>query len=201
MELILKDTKEIINVSKSVFNCNFNKILVHQVLNSYSISKRQGTKSQKNRSEVSGSGKKPWRQKGTGRARVGSIRSPLWRSGGVTFASKTRDYSQKINKKMYRGALKCIFSKLIQKDKLIILKNFKIKYPKTKKLLKKLNILNLTNVLIIKKKIDKKLFLASRNLYKVKVISTNFVHPLILLTYSSVLITLKALKNIEKILL
>ncbi|CAL4324068.1 50S ribosomal protein L4 [Buchnera aphidicola (Periphyllus testudinaceus)] len=201
MELILKDTQEVIKISKSVFGCKFNKFLVHQVLKSYSSSQRKGTKAQKSRAEVSGSGKKPWRQKGTGRARVGSIRSPIWRSGGVTFAAKPKSYKKKINKKMYRGALKCIFSELIKKKKLIVLKKFNIDYPKTKKLLQELKILNLTNALIIQKILDKNILLASRNLYKVTAISLKFLHPLILLHHSYVLITLKALKNIEEKLL
>ncbi|NIG99331.1 MAG: 50S ribosomal protein L4 [Buchnera aphidicola (Periphyllus acericola)] len=201
MELILKDTNEIVKISNLVFSRDFNKFLVHQVLKSHSISKRQGTKAQKSRAEVSGSGKKPWRQKGTGRARVGSIRSPIWRSGGVTFASKPRDYKQKINKKMYRGALRCILSELLRVNRIIVLKNFSIKYPKTKKLLTKLKTLNIEDVLIIQKILDTKILLASRNLYKVSVINSNFINPLILLTHSYVLITLDALKDIEENLL
>ncbi|WII23629.1 50S ribosomal protein L4 [Buchnera aphidicola] len=199
MEIRLKDTNEYVKLSKLIFQCSFNKFLVNQVLKSYLISCRQGTKAQKNRSEVSGSGKKPWRQKGTGRARVGSIRSPIWRSGGVTFAAKTRDYFQKINKKMYRGAMKCIFSKLISQKRLIVFKDFNINIPKTKILIKKLEKFNIhVNSMIIQENLSKELLLASRNLYQVKAIGVNFVNPVLLLKYRNILITLSALKNLEE---
>ncbi|NIH16474.1 MAG: 50S ribosomal protein L4 [Buchnera aphidicola (Periphyllus lyropictus)] len=201
MELKLKDTREIVKISELVFNRNFNKSLVNQVLKSLCSSKRQGTKSQKSRAEVSGSGKKPWRQKGTGRARVGSIRSPIWRSGGVTFASKNRDYNKKINKKMYRGALKCIFSELVRKNRLIIFKNFKISNIKTKILINKLKKLDLFDVMIVKKELDKKLLLSSRNIYKVKFICLSSLNPLNLLTHKNVLMTLSAFKKVEEKLL
>jgi large subunit ribosomal protein L4 len=200
MELILKDTKEVIKISSKIFNCDFNEILVNQVLKSYYCTQRQGTKSQKSKAEVSGSGKKPWRQKGTGRSRAGSLRSPIWRSGGVTFAAKPKDYFQKINKKMYRGALKCILSKLIRENCIIVLKKFTIKFPRTKVLLKKLSTICTKNVMIIKKVIDKNIFLASRNLYKITAMSVNSINPLILLNYKKILITLKALKRLEEIL-
>ncbi|CAL4324057.1 50S ribosomal protein L4 [Buchnera aphidicola] len=199
MEIRLKDTNEYVKLSKLIFQCSFNKFLVNQVLKSYLISCRQGTKAQKNRSEVSGSGKKPWRQKGTGRARVGSIRSPIWRSGGVTFAAKTRDYFQKINKKMYRGAMKCIFSKLISQKRLIVFKDFNINIPKTKILIKKLEKFDIhVNSMIIQENLSKELLLASRNLYQVKAIGVNFVNPVLLLKYRNILITLSALKNLEE---
>ncbi|CAL4324053.1 50S ribosomal protein L4 [Buchnera aphidicola (Chaitophorus sp. 3695)] len=200
MELTLKDTQETIKISSNIFNCDFNELLVNQVLKSYYYSQRQGTKSQKSRAEVSGSGKKPWRQKGTGRARAGSLRSPLWRSGGVTFAAKPKDYFKKINKKMYRGALKCILSKLIRENCIIVFKTFEIKFPRTKVLLKKLNTICIKHVMIIKKEIDKNIFLASRNLYKITAVSVNSINPLILLNYRKILITLKALKKLEEIL-
>ncbi|CAL4323981.1 50S ribosomal protein L4 [Buchnera aphidicola] len=199
MEVKLQDTKELIRVSELIFKCSFNEFLVNQVLKSYLISKRQGNKAQKSRSEVSGSGKKPWRQKGTGRARVGSIRSPLWRSGGVTFAAKKRNYFQKINKKMYRGAMKCIFSKLVVQKRLIVFKNFDLNFPKTKHLIKKLKKFHINNsVAIIQKNLSKKLLLASRNLYQVKAVGVNFVNPVMLLKYENILMTLSALKNLEE---
>lgn len=201
MKLTLQDTKEVVQVSSAVFNCSFNKLLVNQVLKSYYSCQRQGTKSQKSRGEVSGSGKKPWRQKGTGRARAGSLRSPLWRSGGVTFAAKPKDYFKKINKKMYRGALKCILSKLIKEDCMIVFKKFEIEFPRTKVLLIKLNQICFKNdVMIIKQKIDKNIFLASRNLYKITAINLKSINPLILLNYRKILITLQALKKLEEML-
>ncbi|MCW5197481.1 50S ribosomal protein L4 [Buchnera aphidicola] len=200
MELILKDTKEVVKISSKIFNCDFNELLVNQVLKSYYYSQRQGTKSQKSKAEVSGSGKKPWRQKGTGRARAGSLRSPLWRSGGVTFASKPKNYFKKINKKMYRGALKCILSKLIKDDCMIVFKEFKIQFPRTKVLLNKLNKICTKHVMIIKEKIDKNIFLASRNLYKITAVNLDSINPLILLNYRKILITLQALKKLEEIL-
>uniref|UniRef100_A0A8D9A8M7 Large ribosomal subunit protein uL4m n=1 Tax=Cacopsylla melanoneura TaxID=428564 RepID=A0A8D9A8M7_9HEMI len=138
MEILLNDTNNSINISKSIFNCKFNKLLVHQVIISFLVNNRSGNKSQKNKSEVSGSNKKPWRQKGTGRARSGSLKSPIWRSGGVTFTSKFKKYHQKINKKMYRGAIKCIFSELIRQKRLIVFNNFSINSPKTNVLLNKI---------------------------------------------------------------
>jgi large subunit ribosomal protein L4 len=199
MEIKLQDTKEFVTISELIFKCSFNKFLVNQVLKSYLISQRQGTKAQKNRSEVSGSGKKPWRQKGTGRSRAGSTRSPIWRSGGVTFAAKNRDYSQKINKKMYRGAMKCILSKLINKDRLIFFRSFNINVPKTKELINKLKNFNLRNdVIIIKKNLNRDLFLASRNLHKVQAIGINFINPIILLNYKNIIMTVSALKNLEE---
>ncbi|XBC43783.1 MAG: 50S ribosomal protein L4 [Buchnera aphidicola (Floraphis choui)] len=201
MELVLRDKQNIVNVSDVVFNCNFNEALVHQVIVSYSSSSRQGTKAQKSRSEVSGSGKKPWRQKGTGRARAGSLRSPIWRSGGVTFAAKSKNYHQKINKKMYRGALRSVFSELIRKNRLLVFENFSIDKPKTKLLVSKLKSINVSDVLIITKKRDDNLFLASRNLYRINAKSINIIDPMNLITYKNIIITSEAIKQIEKLLL
>lgn len=201
MELVLKDRGSIINVSDMVFNCSFNEALVHQVVTSYSSGSRQGTKSQKSRSEVSGSGKKPWRQKGTGRARAGSLRSPIWRSGGVTFAAKSRNFCQKVNKKMYRGALRSIFSELIRKNRLFIFENFSIDMPKTQFLVTKLKSIKISDVLIIKIVRDKNIFLASRNLYKVNIKTINAIDPVSLIMFKNIIITSKAIKQVEKSLL
>ncbi|XBC43262.1 MAG: 50S ribosomal protein L4 [Buchnera aphidicola (Meitanaphis flavogallis)] len=201
MELVLKDKGSVINVSDMVFNCSFNEALVHQVVTSYSSSTRQGTKSQKSRSEVSGSGKKPWRQKGTGRARAGSLRSPIWRSGGVTFAAKSRNFCQKVNKKMYRGALRSIFSELIRKNRLFIFENFSIDMPKTRFLVTKLKSIKISDVLIIKIVRDKNIFLASRNLYKVNIKTISSIDPVSLIMFKNVIITSKAIKQVEKSLL
>ncbi|QCI23479.1 50S ribosomal protein L4 [Buchnera aphidicola] len=201
MELALRDKKGVIHVSDIIFNCNFNEALVHQVIVSYSSGIRQGTKSQKSRSEVSGSGKKPWRQKGTGRSRSGALRSPIWRSGGVTFAAKPKDFYKKINKKMYRGALKSIFSELIRQNRLFIFEKFFVNEPKTRLLLDKLKSIPVFDVLIVTKVQDKNLFLASRNLYKVDIKSTNCINPVSLITFKNIIITSEAIKQVEKLLL
>ena len=139
MELTLKDAKGALEVSEATFGREFNEALVHQVVVAYAAGARQGTKAQKTRSEVAGGGKKPWRQKGTGRARAGTIRSPIWRSGGATFAAKPQNHSQKVNKKMYRGAIKSILSELIRQERLIVVEKFGVDEPKTKQLAAKLN--------------------------------------------------------------
>ncbi|VFP80389.1 50S ribosomal protein L4 [Candidatus Erwinia haradaeae] len=198
MELVLNDAQEVLTVSDTAFNCNFNEALVHQVVVAYAAGSRQGTRSQKTRAEVTGSGKKPWRQKGTGRARAGSIKSPIWRSGGITFAAKSKDYSQKINKKMYRGAMKSILSELIRQDRLLLVKKFLIEEPKTRLLLDKLQKMSLSNVLIVLYSIEVNLLLASRNLHTVKVCHAAGIDPISLISYKKVIITADAMKKIEE---
>lgn len=200
MELILKDSQNTLNVSEAIFSRDFNEALIHQVIVAYKAGARQGTAAQKNRSQVVGSGKKPWRQKGTGRARSGSVKSPIWRSGGVTFAARTQDYSQKVNKKMYRGALKSIFSELIRQNRLIVFEEFSLEAPKTQLLVKKLNNMSLKNALIITNLFNRNLFLASRNLYKVNVLDAIAIDPLSLITFDTVIITADAVKQVEKAL-
>ncbi|XZR53107.1 MAG: 50S ribosomal protein L4 [Enterobacteriaceae bacterium] len=200
MYFILKDTKKKIKISKSIFNYKFNKSLVHQVITSFLNNKRSGNKSQKNKSEVSGSNKKPWRQKGLGRARAGLYRSPLWRSGGVTFAAKPKVYKHKINKKMYKGAIKCILSELIRQNRLIIFNKFLIKIPKTNILLNKLKSMYKKKILIIIKSIDKNLFLSSRNVYNIKINNIKNINILNLINSNKVIITLDVLKYFEYIL-
>ncbi|WP_343188170.1 50S ribosomal protein L4 [Buchnera aphidicola (Ceratoglyphina bambusae)] len=198
MKLVLKDDKSnFIDVSDALFNKSFNKILIHQVLVSYMSRNRKGTKSQKSKSEVSGSGKKPWKQKGTGRARVGSIRSPLWRSGGVTFAYKKKNYFKKINKKMYKSAIRSIFSELIRKNKLLIFNTFDIELPKTKLLINKLKFIKFNKILIILDNFNKNVFLAARNTKQINVIENRFINPLILVSYEKIIITVNAFKKIE----
>ncbi|CAL4043559.1 50S ribosomal protein L4 [Buchnera aphidicola (Takecallis arundicolens)] len=201
MQLIVQEEQSCISVSDIIFKKKFNTALVHQVVTAYLASARQGSRAQKNRSEVSGSGKKPWRQKGTGRARVGSIRSPIWRTGGVTFAAKPKSYTQKINKKMYRGALRSIFSKLIQQNRLFIFKNFSISQPKTKLLFDKLKSISLHEAYIIVNKVDDNLLLASRNLYKVCVHEVKSIDPVSLINFKNIIITIAAIKKIETILI
>lgn len=198
MELLLKDESVSLKLSEITFGRDFNKALVHQVVMAYRSGSRQGTRAQKSRAEVSGSGKKPWRQKGTGRARAGSFRSPLWRSGGVTFASKSKDYAQKVNRKMYRGAMQSIFSELVRQNRLIVFRKFYLDSPKTKLLVSKLLDIGLKDVLIITKEIDKNLFLASRNLYTVDVCDVNLIDPVSLISFKNIIMTVEAISKIEE---
>ncbi|RUO76884.1 50S ribosomal protein L4 [Idiomarina tyrosinivorans] len=200
MELTLKDAKGALEVSEATFGREFNEALVHQVVVAYAAGSRQGTKAQKTRSEVAGGGKKPWRQKGTGRARAGTIRSPIWRSGGVTFAAKPRNHAQKVNKKMYRGAIKSIVSELIRQDRLVVVENFGVDSPKTKQLAAKLKAMDLNDVLIVAKEIDENLFLASRNLHKVDVRDVQGIDPVSLIAFEKVLMTADAVKQLEEVL-
>ena len=158
---------------------------------------RQGSKAQKNRAAVRGGGAKPWRQKGTGRARAGTIRSPIWRGGGRTFAATPRDHSQKVNRKMYRGALRCILSELIRQQRLIVCESFTVDEPKTKLLLGKLNELDAPNTLIVGEDVDEKLYLAARNLKDVDVCDVEAVDPVALIRHDKVLVTVGALKKLE----
>lgn len=199
MELAVKDAQAL-SVSEATFGREFNEALVHQVVVAYAAAARQGTRSQKTRAEVVGSGKKPWRQKGTGRARSGSIKSPIWRGGGVTFAAKPQDHSQKVNKKMYRGALRSIFSELVRQERLIIVDKFTVDAPKTKELNAKLKSMKLEDALIIVSDFDQNLFLASRNLYKVDVLETVDINPVSLIAFEKVVVTVDAVKQIEEML-
>ncbi|WP_026959670.1 MULTISPECIES: 50S ribosomal protein L4 [Aliagarivorans] len=198
MELVLKDAQSALEVSETTFGRDFNEALIHQVVTAYAAGARQGTRAQKTRSDVSGGGKKPWRQKGTGRARAGTIRSPLWRSGGVTFAARPQDHSQKVNKKMYRGAIRSILSELVRQDRLIAVEKFAVEAPKTKELVAKLKEYDLNDVLIITPEVDENLFLAARNLYKVDVRDVAGIDPVSLIAFDKVLVTADAVKQIEE---
>ncbi|MBD2835419.1 50S ribosomal protein L4 [Pseudomonas sp. JM0905a] len=189
-----------IEVSERTFGGEFNETLVHQAVVAYMAGGRQGTRAQKTRSEVSGGGKKPWRQKGTGRARAGTIRSPIWRSGGTTFAAKPQDHSQKLNKKMYRAALRSILAELVRQDRLVVVEDFAVEAPKTKTLLGKLNGLGLTDVLIVSEGVDQNLYLAARNLPHVDVRDVQGSDPVSLIAYDKVLITVSAVKKFEELL-
>jgi large subunit ribosomal protein L4 len=189
-----------IEVSERTFGGEFNETLVHQAVVAYMAGGRQGTRAQKTRSEVSGGGKKPWRQKGTGRARAGTIRSPIWRSGGTTFAAKPQDHSQKLNKKMYRAALRSILAELVRQDRLVVVEDFAVEAPKTKDLLGKLNGLGLTDVLIVSEGVDQNLYLAARNLPHVDVRDVQGSDPVSLIAYDKVLITVSAVKKFEELL-
>ena len=200
MELTLKDAQSALEVSEATFGREFNEALVHQVVVAYGAGARQGTKAQKTRAEVRGGGKKPWRQKGTGRARAGTIRSPIWRSGGVTFAAKPQDHSQKVNRKMYRAALRSIFSELNRQDRLVVVEEFSVDAPKTKQLVQKLNGMGLDNVLLVTDEVDQNLYLSSRNLHKVDVRDAAGIDPVSLIAHDKVLVTVPALKKVEEIL-
>jgi large subunit ribosomal protein L4 len=189
-----------LSVSEVAFGREFNQDLVHQAVVAYMAGSRQGTKAQLTRAEVRGGGKKPWRQKGTGRARAGTIRSPIWRGGGATFAAKPRDHDQKLNKKMYRAALQCILSELNRQDRLVVVQDFDIDAPKTKSLVQKLAQYNLTEALIVTEEMSENLFLASRNLYKVDVSDVQGVDPVSLIGFDKVIMTVSALKKFEEIL-
>ncbi|MFC3117228.1 50S ribosomal protein L4 [Cellvibrio fontiphilus] len=189
-----------VSVSEVAFGREFNQDLVHQAVVAYMAGARQGTKAQKTRAEVSGGGKKPWRQKGTGRARAGTIRSPIWRGGGATFAAKPRNFEQKLNKKMYRAALQCILSELNRQNRLVVVESFDVDAPKTKALVQKLAQFDLTDALIVTEEMSENLFLASRNLYKVGVIDVQGVDPVSLIGFDKVVVTVPALKKFEEIL-
>jgi len=189
-----------IEVCERTFGGDFNETLVHQAVVAYMAAGRQGTRAQKTRSEVSGGGKKPWRQKGTGRARAGTIRSPIWRSGGVTFAAKPQDHSQKLNKKMYRAALRSILAELVRSERLIVVEDFTVEAPKTKDLLAKLNGMGLTDVLIVSDAVDQNLYLAARNLPHVDVRDVQGSDPVSLIAYDKVLVTVSAVKKFEELL-
>lgn len=189
-----------IKVSEVAFGREFNESLVHQVVVAYLAAARAGTRAQKNRSAVSGGGKKPWRQKGTGRARAGTIRSPLWRKGGVTFAAQPQDYTQKVNRKMYRGAIQSILSELVRQERLIVVEDFSVSAPKTKELAAKLKELDTKEALIVTDSVDENLFLASRNLHKVDVRDVNALDPVSLIGFDKVIMTVPAVKKVEEML-
>ena len=193
-----KASKKTIEVSDVSFAADFNEGLIHQVVTAYLAGGRSGTRAQKTRSQVSGGGSKPWRQKGSGRARAGTIRSPLWRTGGVTFAAKPQDWTQKINKKMYRAGMRSILSELARQDRLVVLDEFKIEEPKTKLLAEQLKSMELDNVLILTDDMNENLYLAARNLFKVGVCEAGAVDPVSLVRFDKVLTTVSALKKIEE---
>ena len=187
-----------IEVSNATFGRDFSEPLVHQVVTAYLAGGRAGTKAQKTRSEVSGGGKRPWRQKGTGRARAGTIRGPLWRGGGQTFAARPQDHSQKVNRKMYRGALQAILSELVRQERLIVLDEFELGSPKTRDLLAKLAKLDFEKGLIITSEVEGNLFLASRNIPNVYVLDVAGLDPVSLVAADKVIMTVDAVKKVEE---
>ena len=189
-----------VEVSEATFARDYNEALIHQVVTAYLAGGRQGTRAQKNRSAVAGGGKKPWRQKGTGRASAGTTRSPIWRSGGVTFAATPQDHSQKVNKKMYRSAMRSILSELARSERLVVVESMSLKQPKTKLLVEALKGYGLDNVLIVASEVDQNLYLASRNLHKVDVRDVEGVDPVSLIAHEKVVVTLDAVKKFEEAL-
>ena len=197
MKLKLQD-KGSVDVAEAAFGAAYNEPLVHQVVTAYLAGARAGTKAQKNRAAVRGGGAKPWAQKGTGRARAGTIRSPIWVGGGRTFAAKPRNYDQKVNKKMYRAALRAVMSELIRQDRLVIVKELTLEAPKTRLLAAELKQLELDNVLILNEAFDENLYLAARNLPNVGICDAASMDPVVLIRFEKVLVTLPALKLIEE---
>ena len=189
-----------VEVSEATFARDYNEALIHQVVTAYLAGGRQGTRAQKNRSAVAGGGKKPWRQKGTGRARAGTIRSPIWRSGGVTFAATPQDHSQKVNKKMYRSAMRSILSELARSERLVVVESMSLEQPKTKLLVEALKGYGLDNVLIVASEVDQNLYLASRNLHRVDVRDVEGVDPVSLIAHEKVVVTVDAVKKFEEAL-
>jgi large subunit ribosomal protein L4 len=203
MELAIatpKGNKGTVEVSEAAFGIEFNQDLIHQTVVAFLAGARQGTRAQKNRSAVSGGGRKPFRQKGTGRARAGTIRSPLWRSGGVTFAAQPQDHSQKLNRKMYRSAMRSIVSELARQERFIVVEDFNLDAPKTKGLVAKLADFGLAEALIVTEEVSENLYLASRNLHKVEVCDAAAVDPVSLINFDKVVVTVAALKKLEEIL-
>jgi large subunit ribosomal protein L4 len=199
MELNLSThSSEMIHVSDTVFAAALNKTLIHQVVTAYLAAGRAGTRAQKTRSQVSGGGIKPWRQKGTGRARAGTIRSPLWRGGGIIFAATPSDYRQKVNKKMYRGALRSILAELVRQRRLVLVEQFSVSNPKTRELLAQLKTLSLSQALIVVENLDENLSLAARNLHQVEVCSADGIDPVSLVKFEKILMTVPALRKIEE---
>jgi large subunit ribosomal protein L4 len=198
MKLSLHGKNSTIDVADGAFGVAYNEPLIHQVVTAYLAGRRSGTKAQKARSDVRGGGSKPWRQKGTGRARAGTATSPIWTGGGVTFAARPRDHSQKVNRKMYRGALRSMLSELVRQDRLVVAEEFSVSAPKTKELVGKLKELETSNVLIVVEGFDEKLWFAARNLPHVEVVEARSVDPVSLVKHDKVLMTVAAVKLVEE---
>jgi large subunit ribosomal protein L4 len=198
MELSIRNSSDGLQVSDSVFGTGYKPELIHQVVTAYMAAGRAGTKAQKSRSDVRGGGSKPYRQKGTGRARAGTSRSPIWRGGGVTFAARPRDYSQKVNRKMYRGAVRSILSELARQERLLVLPEFSLAVPKTKELAQRLKDLGVSGALILTEDVDGILFLAARNLPRVDVMAVQQVDPVSLIAFDNLILTEAAVRKLEE---
>jgi large subunit ribosomal protein L4 len=198
VKITTKNHSKPMALKDSVFGCKLNSALIHQVVTAIMAGERAGTKAQKTRAEVRGGGIKPWRQKGTGRARAGTIRSPIWRKGGVTFAAKPRSFAQKINKKMFQGALRSILSELVRQERLIIVEDFAATTTKTRDLVNKLKEFNVKDVLVLTEAVDNNLYLASRNIPAVAVAAVKDIDPVDLIAFEKVMITVPAVKQVEE---
>jgi large subunit ribosomal protein L4 len=198
MDIAIHNSKKKVSVSDDAFAVSFNEALVHQLVVSYMASARAGSKAQKNRSAVSGGGAKPWRQKGTGRARAGTIRSPLWRSGGVTFAATPRDYSKKLNKKMYRAGLRSLVSELVRQDRLILIDKLGVTEPRTRLMWARLDELGVDDALVLTDGLDSAVYLAARNIPNIQVMDIAIVDPVSLIRQEKVVIDEAALKKLEE---
>ena len=190
----------VVQVSDLTFGAEFNESLIHQAVVAFMAGSRQGTRAHKNRSDVHGGGRKPWRQKGTGRARAGTIRSPIWRGGGKTFASRPQDHTQKLNKKMYRGALRSILSELVRQERLVVVEQFTVDAPKTKEMVARLKTLSVDNALVVADEVDQNLYLAARNIPHVDVRDVQGVDPVSLVAHEKVIMTTAAIKKFEEVL-
>ncbi|PTY35742.1 50S ribosomal protein L4 [Saccharospirillum sp. MSK14-1] len=188
-----------VEVSDATFGKDYNEALVHQVVNAFLAGARQGTRAQKSRSDVAGGGKKPWRQKGTGRARAGTIRSPIWVGGGKAFAARPQDWSQKVNRKMYRGAMKSILSELVRQERLVVVESLAIEQPKTKAFIAKMKELDVSNALVVSEEVDQNLYLSARNVPHIEVSDVTGITPVNLVAYEKVVITVSALKKVEEV--
>lgn len=197
MDIQVHNSQNTLNVSDAVFGVDYNEALIHQVVTAYLAGGRAGTKAQKSKAMVSGGGKKPWKQKGTGRARAGSIRSPLWRGGGKTFAAVPRDFSQKVNRKMYRGAMRSIVAELVRQGHLVVTDSFAFEAPKTKVLAERLSAMSMGDALIVSSEVDRNLYLSARNLPHVEVCDVEALNPVALLRREKVLISADAMKKLE----
>jgi len=189
-----------LEVSATTFGRDYNEALVHQVVTAYLAGARSGTKAQKTRAEVRGGGAKPWRQKGTGRARAGTIRSPIWRGGGKVFAAVPRDHSQKVNKKMFRGAMQSILSQLVRQNRLVVVEKFEVEQPKTQALLKNLKVLGIEKALIVTGAWDTNLYLSARNIPTLDIRQAPHLDPVSLIKFDKVLITVDAIRKLEEVL-
>jgi len=198
MDISIHKTEKKVSVSDDAFGTSFNETLVHQLVTSYMSGARAGTKAQKNRAAVSGGGAKPWRQKGTGRARAGTIRSPIWRSGGVTFAATPRDYSKKLNKKMYRVGMRSLVSELIRQERLILVEDFGVSEAKTRVMKARLEEIGVNDALILTDGLDSNVYLAARNIPHIQVMDIAIVDPLSLVRQAYVVIDQAALKKLEE---
>jgi large subunit ribosomal protein L4 len=198
MKLQMHGAGKDLQVSEAAFGREFNEGLVHQVVTAYMAAGRAGTKAQKTRSEVRGGGAKPWRQKGTGRARHGTIRSPIWVGGGRAFAAKPRDFSQKVNRKMYRAAMQSLLSELVRQDRLTIVESVEVEEPRTRLMVAKMKELDVKNGLFVVEAFDEKLHLAARNLPGVEVLEVTALDPVSLLRYEQVVMTVAAVRRLEE---